>query len=151
MEHQRLFRNKKDLWIGGVAGGLSEYFKIDPIIIRMVFIVLALAGGGGVIIYIILWAILPARDDMAINISNQNTGNMTENMDNQTTSVSGEGKKENQSTQRGSLAGGLILITVGILFLINQFVDISFHKLWPVLIIVFGVLVIVTGFYSKKN
>lgn len=45
--------------IAGICGGLAEYFDIDPVIVRIVFIVLALAGGPGLLAYIILWIIVP--------------------------------------------------------------------------------------------
>ncbi len=52
---KRFYRSKQDRWITGVAGGLGEYFNIDPILIRIGFILLAIVGyGTGVLLYIIL-------------------------------------------------------------------------------------------------
>jgi phage shock protein PspC (stress-responsive transcriptional regulator) len=52
---KRFYRSKQDRWIAGVAGGLGEYFDIDPILVRLAFIFMATMGGGtGVILYIIL-------------------------------------------------------------------------------------------------
>jgi len=48
--------------LGGVCGGLGEHLNIDPTIVRLVFIILALAGGPGILIYIILWLIMPLDD-----------------------------------------------------------------------------------------
>ncbi len=45
--------------IAGVCGGLAEYFVIDPTIVRLVFVLLAMFGGPGIILYIILWIITP--------------------------------------------------------------------------------------------
>lgn len=45
--------------IGGVAGGLGEYLNIDPTLVRLGFIVLALMGGPGLVAYIIMWFIVP--------------------------------------------------------------------------------------------
>ncbi len=45
--------------IAGVCGGLADYFGIDPTIVRIIFVVLALAGGPGILIYLALWVILP--------------------------------------------------------------------------------------------
>ncbi|MDF2524740.1 MAG: phage shock protein PspC [Clostridiales bacterium] len=50
--------NKK---IGGVCGGIGEYFGIDPTIIRLVWIILAFAFGTGLLAYFVAWAIIPRR------------------------------------------------------------------------------------------
>ncbi len=54
-KNKRLYRSAKSKVFGGVAGGIAEYFEIDPIIIRLLFVIIAFAGGGGVIVYLILW------------------------------------------------------------------------------------------------
>ena len=57
---RRLTRSSSDKVLGGVAGGLGRYFDIDPIIFRIGFVVLALAGGAGVLAYIAGWLLVPA-------------------------------------------------------------------------------------------
>jgi phage shock protein PspC (stress-responsive transcriptional regulator) len=57
---RRLTRSSSDKVLGGVAGGLGRYFDIDPIIFRIGFVVLALAGGAGVLAYIAGWVLVPA-------------------------------------------------------------------------------------------
>jgi phage shock protein C len=47
--------------LGGVCGGLGEFFGIDPTLVRLFFVLLALLGGHGVLIYLILWLIVPVR------------------------------------------------------------------------------------------
>jgi phage shock protein PspC (stress-responsive transcriptional regulator) len=46
--------------IGGVAGGLAEYSGIDPVLWRVGFVGLTVAGGAGVVVYLLLWALMPA-------------------------------------------------------------------------------------------
>ena len=58
-KNKRLYRSAKSKVFGGVAGGIAEYFDIDPIIIRLLFVIIAFAGGGGAIVYLILWIALP--------------------------------------------------------------------------------------------
>jgi phage shock protein C len=60
MSNKQLMRSE-DRMVAGVAGGLAEYFDIDPTIIRILFVLLALFGGGflGILIYIVLWIIMP--------------------------------------------------------------------------------------------
>ena len=59
----RRLQRSADRKIGGVDGGLAEYFDIDPVIARLGFIIALFAGGAGVIAYVIAWVILPESDD----------------------------------------------------------------------------------------
>ncbi|NDJ53027.1 MAG: PspC domain-containing protein [Chloroflexi bacterium] len=55
---KRLYRNRSDKVIGGVCGGLGTYFNLDPTLVRVVFVLFTLAGGSGILLYIILWIIM---------------------------------------------------------------------------------------------
>jgi phage shock protein C len=61
---KRLTRSRTERWIGGVCGGIGNYFNLDPTIIRVVFILLALIVGGGLLIYLILWLVIPLEAEM---------------------------------------------------------------------------------------
>lgn len=56
---RRLYRSRSNRVIAGVCGGLGEYFDIDPVIIRLAWIVLTILGGSGILIYILAWLIIP--------------------------------------------------------------------------------------------
>lgn len=56
---RRLYRSRTDRVLGGVSGGLGDYFGIDSTIIRLVFVLLTLWGGAGGVLYIIAWLIVP--------------------------------------------------------------------------------------------
>jgi phage shock protein PspC (stress-responsive transcriptional regulator) len=56
---RKFFRSRKDKVLGGVAGGLAAFFNSDPVLIRILFVVLFLAGGSGLPAYLILWALIP--------------------------------------------------------------------------------------------
>ncbi|MFZ4058272.1 MAG: PspC domain-containing protein [Ferruginibacter sp.] len=58
--HKRLYRNENDKIIGGVCGGLANYFGIDPVVVRIVFVLVALAFGTGLLAYLILWIAVPS-------------------------------------------------------------------------------------------
>ena len=58
---QRLHRNKQDGKIAGICSGIGDYFDIDPVIVRLLFL-LALFLGGGLIVYIIAWIIVPIKE-----------------------------------------------------------------------------------------
>jgi phage shock protein C len=54
----KLYRSRTDRKIGGVCGGIGEYFGIDPILIRLIWILFAISGGG-FIAYLIAWLVIP--------------------------------------------------------------------------------------------
>jgi phage shock protein PspC (stress-responsive transcriptional regulator) len=58
--HQRLLRNPFDKVLGGVCSGVAVYFDVDPIIIRLVMVMMLLTAGIGLLAYIIAWAVIPA-------------------------------------------------------------------------------------------
>jgi len=60
-----LRRSRTDKVIGGVNGGLAEYTGIDPLLWRVGFVALALAGGTGVLVYLLLWLLMPSGPDGA--------------------------------------------------------------------------------------
>jgi phage shock protein C len=59
---KKLRRSKNDAMIAGVAGGIAEYFNVDPVLIRLAFVLTAVLGGPGLLIYIIMWIIMPESD-----------------------------------------------------------------------------------------
>jgi len=63
-EQKRLTLSERNKMIAGVCGGLAEYFDIDPTIVRLVFIVFALAGGPGILAYIIMWIVMPKAEPL---------------------------------------------------------------------------------------
>ncbi len=60
-ETKRLYRIPSEGMIGGVCAGLGEYLSADPTLIRLIFVILALAGMSGVLIYIIMWIVVPVK------------------------------------------------------------------------------------------
>jgi len=59
--NKKLYRSKKDQMIAGVCAGIGEYFELDPTLVRLAFILLSFAGGGGVIAYIICAIVIPEK------------------------------------------------------------------------------------------
>ncbi len=59
METKKLYRSKKNRMIAGVCGGLGDYFNIDPTLVRLLFVLIGLAVGGGFLLYLLLWLIMP--------------------------------------------------------------------------------------------
>jgi len=76
---KRLYRDPENAVIGGVCGGLSAYFSVDPVIFRLLFVIFFFAGGASILVYIILWIVLPKAETAAqklemrgekVNVSN---------------------------------------------------------------------------------
>ena len=58
-EPRRLFRAENGRWLGGVCAGLGRYFELNPMIYRIGFVALALAGGTGILLYVAAWLVMP--------------------------------------------------------------------------------------------
>jgi phage shock protein PspC (stress-responsive transcriptional regulator) len=164
---KRLYRSRYDTMIGGVCGGLAQYFNVDITIIRVVFVILALFAAGGVVIYIILWIAIPINPDYSIkNFYNNkySTKMENENKPNEEQEEK-EGQKEKQQDFNkpfppafekrktdGNLIAGIVLITLGVMFLISRFVPrIDFGDLWPVLLILGGILIMKNSWTKPKD
>jgi phage shock protein C len=67
-ETRRLYRSLRQRMVGGVCGGLGEYLAIDPTLIRVLFILAAIFGGHGVLLYLILLLLVPIEPEMTAPI-----------------------------------------------------------------------------------
>ncbi|MGQ9644879.1 MAG: PspC domain-containing protein [Ignavibacterium sp.] len=143
---KRLYRSYTDKMLGGVCGGLGEYFEIDPVIIRVLFIVAVLFGGGGILAYIILWIVIPKKP-FTIPKFNQESSNETNPNTEQSTNDNSFRNFviEKRRMNKNSLAG-IILIFLGVLFLLDNFLPrFSFHDLWPLILIGIGFALILNA------
>lgn len=145
MAHKKLYRDVEHSSIGGVSSGLAEFFDMDVTIFRVLFVITAIFAGGGVALYIILWIIVPPKP---VNIESQ--PNIVVDTSNTTQAEDIKDITRKDSNTRG-ITAGLILIVLGVIFLINIFTDFAFRDLWPVLVITLGVIIVVSGFASKKS
>ena len=56
---RKLYRSRTDRKLAGVCGGLAQYFNLDATLMRVLFIVLAVLGGSGLVLYLAMWIIVP--------------------------------------------------------------------------------------------
>lgn len=150
MEQTRLYRSNQNSVIAGVCGGLGEYLNADPILFRILFAVAFFVGGSGLLAYIILWIAIPVE---RITLNNQpTTDTMSEESNNFEILDEEKEPQKNQEKNNSNLWGGLILITLGVMFLIDRFVPrIDFGDLWPVILIVIGAILISKSYNRKNN
>lgn len=59
--YKKLKRSSTDVWLGGVCGGIAEYFDVDPTLVRIVYVVLSIGSAAfpGILVYLLLWLIMP--------------------------------------------------------------------------------------------
>jgi phage shock protein C len=62
---RKLYRSRTDRKLAGVCGGLAQYFNTDATLIRVLFVVLALLGGPGLVIYLLMWILVPEEPEDA--------------------------------------------------------------------------------------
>lgn len=166
METKKLRRSLKDSVIGGVAGGLGEYFGTDPVIFRILFIVLTFTGGGGVIIYLLMWIFIPKAEADAVRSTYHSTTSKTEAETTDTfeeMNVEDEEIKEElpkkainpdikRRRKNGNIIGGALLITVGLFFLADDFFPwLSWEYLWPAALIIVGLAIIKMNYKGKND
>ena len=58
---KRLYRSRSNRIIAWVCGGIGDYFNIDPVIVRLIWVILTFAYGAGIFAYLIAWLIMPEK------------------------------------------------------------------------------------------
>ncbi|MGI6341750.1 MAG: PspC domain-containing protein [Bacteroidales bacterium] len=146
---KKLYRIRENKFLAGVCTGLGDYFTIDPVIIRIIFILLTLVGGGGLLIYIILALVVPMKT--AENPSNtQNNDNKYTDIEETDFEIVDDEKKK--SKNRTSL--GIIAILVGFFILLGNFIRYhDFVYIWPTLLVLGGIALLISGgnLFSRKD
>ena len=59
MQQKRFYLSQTDKKLGGVCGGLADYFDVDPLLVRIAFVILFFGYGSGLLVYILLWLLAP--------------------------------------------------------------------------------------------
>jgi phage shock protein C len=136
---KRLVKSRKEKMIAGVAGGIAEYFDIDPVLVRVAFVLLTFLHGGGILAYVILWIVMPAAKVLPVFATPAAPGvtDVSEPVPNdpeiETRQPSAAG------TSKSGMIAGSILIGLGTLFLLDNLIpDIDFEELWPLVLIILG-------------
>ncbi len=123
---RHLYRSSTQRVVAGICGGLGDYFAIDPVWFRIGFVVLALAGGSGILVYLLMWLIVPQAPDGYVA----------------------------PSTRRGSLNGaavaGVVFMTVGTVALVNTLAPWLGQYIWPI-VFVLGGLALLLGGLNRDN
>lgn len=138
-----LHRSETNRIIAGVAGGLGEYFNVDPILVRIVFILLTIFNGIGLILYLILWVIIPSQSHTTTSGSDQVRKNVDE-MQDQAARFAQDFRFSHQAYSTRQWWGAII-IGLGILFFLGNFGLLNMFQIdrfWPVLLIIIGLAIL---------
>lgn len=142
----KLYRSRRTRIIGGVAGGLAQYFNIDPIIVRILFVVFTIMHGFGLLLYIVLWIVIPEEPfELAYGVKPEDQKNSEE----QTTESSANTNNfdttipEIKKNSSGRIIAGTILIAIGLIFFADRFIpSFCFGDIFPILFVIIGAALI---------
>ncbi len=143
---KKLFRSQTDKIIAGVCGGLGKYLNIDPTIIRIAFVILAIINGAGLIVYIILALVIPKEGQDQRQPVEQTIKEMADGIKKE--AVDMREKMQDQKSWFGEKRNviGLIIVVVGIFALINVLFPmhwISWNIFWPLVLVFIGFYIII--------
>lgn len=162
---RRLSRSSREKMVAGVAGGMGEYFDVDPTIVRLVWVAAAiLTSGLAIPVYVVLWLIMPQDDQVrsapaprpasagypstASGVSTAGIGGGTAVSDDpalrpiEPPAYAATEQSAVERTERRQRAAGFVLVALGLLFLAGQvgwFRWIDFRYVWPIILIAIGI------------
>lgn len=139
-ENKTLYRLPKSGKIFGVCAGLAEYFGMDVVLMRVIFVVLGfITGGVMVLAYIVLAIVMP---------SSEHTGKKEEAFS-EKMEILGQDLRDNRGINRVRNYFGISLLFLGVWLLLGQFfpewASFRWEIVWPVVLILTGVLIITKG------
>jgi len=130
---KRLYRSRRHRMIGGVCGGTAEYFGVDPVLLRIACIIFALAGGWGIVAYIIGLIVIPESTEEASPTTDEAT---------------------DSKTGKNGMIWGTLFIIVGLILLLNNYGwfpwsmwniwHVSWRFFWPFVLIFIGMILLMT-------
>lgn len=123
---QRLYRSRDDRVIGGVCGGLGEYLGIDPVFVRIAAVILAFAGGAGLILYLVGLIAIPEEPPEG---------------------VARPATTEPSERTSGAVVLGIVFVVLGAIFLIDELWPdfLSWRYVWPIGLIAVGLAILLRG------
>lgn len=140
MENKKFERSSTNRVIGGVCAGLADYLNLDIALMRVLFVVAAFCGSFGFWLYIILWIVIPSQK--LLNFDNMQQEETTIDIT----------PDEKRGSNKGAITISIILIVIGLIALMDNFLYIDWiWKLWPVILIALGVVIIINTQKNRNN
>lgn len=151
---KKLYRSSRDRMLGGVAGGLAEYFEIDSTLIRILFVIIVFIGGTGILAYILLWIVVPEAPYNYYQ-SRNGAGAPAEQEPKESAVPPGVADVENylkvqeEKRKKRIVFGGAVLIIIGMLFLADNFIPhFDASDMLPLLLVAVGIGILINA--TKK-
>jgi phage shock protein C len=148
---RKLTRDTSNAILGGVAAGMGRYFGLDPVLIRVAFVIFTLAHGIGVLFYVICWLMIPPDPQSARPAP----------ADRAAADVGAAGESVVERLQaapgRGRLAFGVFLIGLGAVMLLDKIPGFDWPRwmtlgnLWPLVLVALGVAMIARSRGAEAN
>jgi|SRR5712664_3979276 len=160
------FRRGNDRILGGVCSGLAEGLRIDPLWVRLGFVLLAFLQGVGLLIYIVLWLVMPEQvegqdrtysgfDSMGADLKRigaelksqfggtpKPAATEEQPAPSETAATSSSAPASTRSTGRTSIGLGVVLVAVGLILLGANTGLVQWSVIWPSVLIIIGVLLL---------
>lgn len=141
---KRLFRSVRNKVITGTAAGIAEYLDIDPVLVRIGFVLLTVFHGMGILIYITCAIVMPREDVAAEPVTSADPAVQVENP---------ELKPARGKVKAGARTiFGVVLIILGGIMLLDNFVpSVDFEDIFPFLLLVAGGWLLLRGIESERG
>ncbi len=143
---RRLYRSRDERVLAGVAGGVAEYFELDPALVRVAWAILILATGGAfLLLYIVMWLVVPEAPPEAADASAAQT---EMSAGTPPSSIAQDWRAQRRARRGGSGGGaivlGAILVLVGAWLLARAYFPLlDADRIWPVALILLGILLLI--------
>ena len=149
---KNLQRSRDKKVFAGIAGGLGNYLDIDPVIIRIVFVLITIFHGFGLLVYIIMWIVIP-EEPFNNSFFQNNTGeaeNLGETIDEEP-GIFNASVSNKSTSSNGRIIVGAVLIFIGIIFLAEKmFPFFDFEFVFAIGMIALGASLIF-NFFNKTE
>jgi len=138
---RKIYRSRKDRIIFGVCGGIAEYYNIESLWVRVVFIFLGITGAIGFILYVALVILMPLNPEKPTDDKREDDmGVKAEEFSDRVKGLVSELRDDPKLDRRRNLLG-LVIVSVGVIAFFNELFPnfwIGWKVLWPVIIILIG-------------
>lgn len=144
----KLARSRTDRMVSGVCGGLAVYLGIEAVWVRLFFVLTSMANGFGLLVYLILWIIMPeaGREDATTSQTIESNIEEVAGKAEEFAKNVGSAVRGGPNRQAGIIVG-VALIGLGAVFLMDTlhiFTWLSFDRLWPLILIAGGLALLVS-------
>ena len=144
--NDKLYRSQTDRMLAGVCGGLGAYLGIDSSLVRLFFVLLTIGGGSGVLIYFLLWILIPYPEQGQV-ASAETIHAGAEEMAARLGSLGDDIRTSARTNPQAGVIVGVALVLLGLVFLGQNFQIVwmrwlNADVLWPLLLIAAGAALI---------